>query len=325
MRVRGIGIILEQIDFDQVFDRLEEYSATRVGIQLPDGLKFRCTEIIDGLEGKGYEAILSGSGSYGACDIDTNLLDAVDVLLHFGHTQILKLDRVIYVPYFIEYEVNTEDIDIPQDSIALIATAQYAHKLPEVKKELESAGYKIEVGEGTRVTMPGQVLGCNYSVLRRSNADAVLFIGDGLFHPLGAAVYTGKRVYRYSPLSREFEEVDTADFVRKRMTFMAKAMYSEHRGAIIVSSKPGQKRTNLADTLKREASDKAKKVDMVMFEELTPYKLASFPYGYYVNTACPRISYDDAEFYSVPILTPQEYEAMLGLREWDECLIDEIE
>ncbi len=247
------------------------------------------------------------------------------MLLHFGHTQILKMDRVIYIPYFIDYEVNTEDIDIPDKRIALIATAQYAHKLQDVKEVLESAGYRVEVGEGTRVTMPGQVLGCNYSVLRGSNTEAVLFIGDGLFHPLGAAVYTGKRVYRYSPLSREFENIDTADFLRKRMTLMAKAMYSEHRGAIIVSSKPGQKRINLADLLKREALDKGKKVDIVMFEELAPSKLASFPYGYYVNTACPRISYDDAEFYSVPILTPQEFEALLGLREWDEYLMDEIE
>lgn len=242
-----------------------------------------------------------------------------------GHTQILKLDRVIYIPYFIDYDVNTEDIDIPVESIALIATAQYAHKLPEVKEVVESVGYRVEVGEGTRVTMPGQVLGCNYSVLRGSNAEAVLFIGDGLFHPLGAAIYTGKRVYRYSPLSREFEEVDTEEFMRKRMNFMAKALYSEQRGAIIVSSKPGQKRINLAGWLKKKALDKGKNVDVIMFEELTPSKLSNFPYGYYVNTACPRISYDDAEFYSVPILSPQEFEAILGMRGWDEYLMDEID
>lgn len=247
------------------------------------------------------------------------------MLLHFGHTQILKLDRVIYVPYFIDYEVNTEDIYIPQNYIALIATAQYAHKLQEVKELLEDEGYQVDVGEGTRVTLPGQVLGCNYSVLRNSKAEAVLFIGDGLFHPLGAAIYTGKTVYRYSPLSREFEKIDTEDFVRRRMTLMAKAMYSEQRGAIIVSSKPGQKRTNLAGLLKREALDRGGKVDLIMFEELSPSKISSFPYGYYINTACPRVSYDDAEFYSVPILTPQEFEAILGLREWDEYLIDEID
>lgn len=287
-------------------------------------MKFRCREILDRIEGRGYRTILSGSGSYGACDIDTNLLDTVDVLLHFGHTQILKLDRVIYIPYFIDYNVNTEDINIPDNYIALIATAQYAHKLQKVKDLLEDEGYQVDVEEGTRVAMPGQVLGCNYSVLRNSKADAVLFIGDGLFHPLGAAVYTGKSVYRYSPLSREFEEVKSEDFLQKRMNLMAKAMYSGQRGAIIVSGKPGQKRSNLASMLKKEAFNRGRKVDIIMFEELTPSKLSSFPYGYYVNTACPRISYDDAEFYSVPILTPQEFEGMLGLREWDEYLMDEI-
>lgn len=317
--------ILENIDFNWVFDQLEDCSASRIGVQLPDGLKFRCQEIIDRIEERDYEVILSGSGSYGACDIDTKLLDAVDVLLHFGHTQILKLDKVIYIPYFIDYSINLEDIDISDEHIALIATAQYAHKLQEVKDLLEGEGYRVELGEVTRVTMPGQVLGCNYSVLRGSEVDAVLFIGDGLFHPVGAAVYTGKRVYRYSPLSREFEKIDTTDFVRKRMTLMAKALYSEQRGAIIVSSKPGQKRTKLAESLKRKAFDRGEKVDIVMFEELTPSRLSNFPYGYYVNTACPRISYDDAEFYSVPILTPQEFEAILGQREWDKYLIDEID
>ncbi|MFW5936213.1 MAG: diphthamide synthesis protein, partial [Candidatus Hadarchaeota archaeon] len=123
--IRGVEIILENIDFQYVFDQLEHYSPSEVGIQLPDGLKFRCSEIIDRIEERGYQVILSGSGTYGACDIDANLLDAVDVLLHFGHTQILELDRVIYIPYFIDYDVNTYDIDIPERNIALIATAQY--------------------------------------------------------------------------------------------------------------------------------------------------------------------------------------------------------
>jgi 2-(3-amino-3-carboxypropyl)histidine synthase len=316
--------ILKRINFEELINELKERGAKRVGVQLPDGLKFKSHEIIKRVEDDGFQVILSGSGSYGACDIDTSLLNEVDILIHFGHTAILKIGRVIYTPYFIDFEIKIEDIKIEEKRIALIATAQYAWKLNEVKRILEDDGYDVELNRGKRVKFPGQVLGCNYSVLRNSSADAVLFIGDGLFHPVGASIYSKKKVYRYSPLSREFGEVTVEDFLRKRMNLLAKAMYSEKKGAIIVSSKPGQKRFKLAERLQREGRDAGKEVDLLMVDEITPSKLLNFPYGYYVNTACPRISYDDAELFSSPILTPQEFEIMTGKRDWNNYSMDEI-
>jgi 2-(3-amino-3-carboxypropyl)histidine synthase len=172
--------------------------------------------------------------------------------------------------------------------------------------------------------MPGQVLGCNYSVLRNSKAEAILFVGDGLFHPVGAAIYTGKKVYRFSPLSNEFEEIRYDDFMRKRMLEIARVMDVKKKGAIIVSSKLGQKRIGIAERLKRRAAKAGKLLDIIMMDEITPVKLSNFPYGYYVNTACPRISYDDAKLYAVPILTPQEFEIVIGLRKWEDYEMDEV-
>jgi 2-(3-amino-3-carboxypropyl)histidine synthase len=286
-------------------------------------LKFKSSKIVEKIEERGFEVILSALGSYGACDIDITLLNEVDVLLHFGHTELLKMDRVICIPYFIDYELSSA-IRIEERNIALIATVQYAWRLDEVKRKLEEEGYKVELRRGN-LAMPGQVLGCNYSVLKDSKADAVLFIGDGLFHPLGAAIYTGKKVYRFSPLTNEFEEVKHDDFMKKRMNLIAKALYSESRGAIIISCKPGQKRIKLAKKLKKKAKKAGKKVDLIVVDEITPVKLSSFPYGYYVNTACPRISYDDAELFPVPILTPAEFEIMIGTRSWDDYRMDELD
>ncbi|MEM4645842.1 MAG: diphthamide synthesis protein, partial [Archaeoglobaceae archaeon] len=39
------------------------------------------------------------------------------------------------------------------------------------------------------------------------------------------------------------------------------------------------------------------------------------PFDFYVNTACPRISYDDYKRFSKPIITPQEFEVLIGLKE----------
>jgi len=317
------GRILGRIEFDELISELKRRNVVIAGLQLPDGLKYKSTEIIDKIEKAGFRIFLSGSSSFGACDIDTFLLEEVDVLIHIGHTKLLKKNNIIYVPYFVDYSIP-RDLNLKEKNLALISTVQYAWKLPEVKKYLEKIGYRIELKKGDRTKFPGQVLGCNYSPIKNSNADAILFIGDGLFHPLGAAIYSQKKVYRYNPLSREFEEVKPDKFTIKRNMILGKVMHSTKRGAILVSSKPGQKRIRLAESLKEKANEAGKKVDILMTDEITPYKLSNFPYGFYVNTACPRISYDDTDLFSVPIITPPEFETLLGLRKWEDYKMDEI-
>ncbi len=314
-----------KLDLESVLKEIERRKAKKIGIQLPDGLKYKSEQIAEFFESKGYEVIISGSHCYGACDLDLDLLKEVDVLLHLAHTPIFELENVIYVPYYVDYDVEDfEDVEIEEKKIALIASAQYAWKLQEVKKFLEERGYEVELKRGSnRVKMPGQVLGCNYTVLRNSKAEAVLFVGDGLFHPIGAKIYSGKRVYRFCPLDKEFEEVKVEDFLKKRYLSISKALNAE-KGAIIVSRKIGQKRLNLALNLKRKAKDRGKDVEVIYLDDISPQVLENFLYGYYVNTACPRISYDDIELYSVPILTPQEFEIMLGLRDWENYEVDEI-
>ncbi len=312
-------------NLDEIVSALKEKKAKIVGVQLPDGLKYKCDEIARFLESHGFKVIVSGSGCYGACDVDLDLLKEVDVLLHFAHTPIFDFKDVIYIPYLIDYDLDEfRRLKIEEHSIALIASAQYAWKLGEVKAILEERGYEVELKRGSgRVKLLGQVLGCNYTVLRNSKAEAVLFVGDGLFHPIGAKIYTGKKVYRFSPLDREFEEVEVKDFMRKRMLNVSKAMEAE-RGAILISKKIGQKRMKLAMRLKEEADRIGKRVDLIYLDDITPEKISNFLYGYYVNTACPRISYDDFELFKVPILTPQEFEILLGMRSWDEYEMDEI-
>ncbi|HIP63332.1 MAG TPA: diphthamide biosynthesis enzyme Dph2 [Archaeoglobus profundus] len=316
--------MLKWIKFDVAIKKLKDLNAKRIGIQLPNGLKHLSNDISTYFEEKGYEVIISGSGCYGACDIDLDLLKEVDALLHFVHTPIFEFKNVIYVPYVVDYDVNDirKIINIKGRSIALIASTQYAWKLNEVKKVLEEMGYKVELKKGSkRIKLPGQVLGCDYSVLKDSKAEAILFIGDGMFHPIGAALYSRKKVYMYSPLEKKFEEVKVDNFLKKRMIIVSKAMNGE-KGAILVSKKVGQKRLKLALKLKKKAKEMGKHVDILYLDDITPEKLSNFLYDYYVNTACPRISYDDVDIFDTPILTPQEFEILIGSRNWDEYEID---
>ncbi|HIP58293.1 MAG TPA: diphthamide biosynthesis enzyme Dph2 [Archaeoglobus profundus] len=315
--------MLKWIKFDVAIKKLKDLNARRIGIQLPNGLKHLSSEISSYLEEKGYEVIISGSSCYGACDIDLDLLKEVDALLHFVHTPIFEFKNVIYVPYVVDYNVNDlKKINIKERNIALIASTQYAWKLNEVKKVLEERGYRVELKYGSkRIKLPGQVLGCDYSVLKGSKADVILFIGDGMFHPIGAALYTRKKVYMYSPLEKKFEEVKVDNFLKKRMIIVSKAMDGK-KGAILVSKKIGQKRLKLALELKKKAKERGKHVDILYLDDITPEKLSNFLYDYYVNTACPRISYDDIELFNVPVLTPQEFEILIGTRSWEEYEMD---
>ncbi len=295
-------------------------NARKVGVQLPDGLKRYAIEIVDELERRGYEVILSGESCYGACDVDVNLLNEVDVLLHFAHTPLLDLPRVVYVPYFIDYNPEL-DLDVPERRIALIATAQFCHLLGDVKKCLEERGYEVKLCRGKRVAYPGQVLGCNYSALRNCDADAVLFVGDGMFHAVGAAMYSGMKVYAYDPFARVLREVDAADFMKRRYFEISRCVGLRNAG-VLVSSKPGQRRLSLAMKLVKKARNAEITAHVIYLNEITPEKILNLPYDFYINTACPRISYDDAANYSKPVITPSEFEALIGIR--DSIEIDEI-
>ncbi|MBE8540221.1 diphthamide biosynthesis enzyme Dph2 [Geoglobus acetivorans] len=313
--------IFDKINFPNIFEKIG--NARTVGLQLPDGLKYYVKEISEEFEKRGFETIISGKASYGACDLDTELLKHVDVLVHFGHSRFVDTPNVIYVPYTVNYEINPEKIKkhIPERNIAIIGTLTYAWKFKEVKKILEDAGFQVELKSGRGVEFEGQVLGCNYSCLRESKSDAVLFIGDGMFHATGAGIYSGKKTYAYHPHSDEVIEVETEDFIKKRYILISKAKMSESFG-ILVSSKPGQFRLNLAKRLKREASRHGLKAEIIVADEITPEIVENFRFDCYVNTACPRIAYDDTRRFGKPIISPQEFEISIGLK--DEYVFDFI-
>lgn len=295
----------------------------RVGVQLPDGLKRRAFEICEGL---GSDVILSGESCFGACDIDLSLLADVDVLYHYAHSEILKFANVVYVPYFLDFDLQkvAESIkNVPERDVALIATLQYCHKLPELRDLLESSGFRVELKKGSeRVKFPGQVLGCNYSALRNCNASTVIFLGDGLFHALGASFYSNKKVYAVNPFNFNLTLINSDDFIKTRYLQVSRCVGLKKVG-ILVSTKPGQKRLDLAVNLRKLALDNGMKALIVYLGDITPEKLANLPFDFYVNTACPRISYDDHRRFEKPMITPPEFEYLLNLRE--EIPLDEIE
>ncbi len=249
---------MHEVPGGEILGKLRELKARRVLIQTPEGLKREAQSLADFLEENGIETIISGDVNYGACDPadrEARLLGC-DALIHLGHSYMqLHLEvPTIFVPAFANVEVipalekNMEEIRRLGKKIALATTAQHIHKLEEAREFLEKRGFEVLVGgEGdSRVSWPGgQVLGCNFSAAR-VDAEGILFIGAGYFHPpLGVALATGKPTLAVNPpysgdatwMEREAERL-----IRKRWAQIARAMDAQKFGGVITSTKKGQLR-----------------------------------------------------------------------------------
>jgi len=316
------------IDTGRIISSIKEKECKRVGLQFPEGLKRQALRIAGEIEEKtDAEVLISGNPCFGACDIDTTLAAKVDLLFHFGHSQMGVHENVV----FIEARSNIDVIpavkaaleQLKEDKIGVITTVQHIQRLEEVCRFLKENGKECIVAKGDlRVSYPGQVLGCNFTAARVDCAE-LLYVGSGMFHPLGVAIATGKRVIAADPYLKTAVEVNPERFLRKRGGYIARSMDASVFG-IIVSSKSGQDRTELAHKLRDMAVKHGKTAHILMMELVTPEQLLQFSGDAYVNTACPRITIDDAERFHVPVLTPQEFEVAVGEREWDKMKMDEM-
>jgi 2-(3-amino-3-carboxypropyl)histidine synthase len=310
-------------DISDLIRQLRERGAKKVALQFPAGLKRRAAEWAGALKTAGFGVIVSGDPCYGACDLALDTLDHADVLVHVGHTPVDMQDRVIFLPYEVDFDVAVLENALPLlggKTTGLVTTVQHVHLIPAMEAFLKARGIDVRVAEGKgRTPCRGQVLGCCFTAAKEAGADQVLFVGTGLFHPIGIALSTKARVIALDPLAGTVQEVSGESLLRKRFAVIEKARGAESIG-IIVSTKSGQHRMALARRLARLSPHAM----IVTMHEVSPDELLNLGFGAYVNTACPRLAYDDQVRFPVPVLSPQEFEILCGTRSWDDYTIDEI-
>jgi diphthamide biosynthesis protein 2-related domain len=294
-----------------------------VALQFPAGLKREAFPLATALKKEGFEPLISGDPCYGACDLAEDLLEHADILVHFGHAPLNPSPDVIYELVPRDFDTDVLEIALPhltEKRIGLVTTVQHVHRMRDVVAWLEGKGIQGVVMEGTaRTPCPGQVLGCSYEAARRTGAREILYIGTGMFHPIGVQLATGARIIALDPFTREVEVVDASRILRKRFALIESARGAASIG-VIVSLKKGQQRWDLA----RRLTTLSEKAVLVAMHEVTPEELLNLGMACYVNTACPRLAYDDQPRFSVPVLTPSEFEILCGIRSWDEYRIDEM-
>ncbi len=301
-----------------------------VAVQVPEGLKSRLTGIVREIEEKtGAKAFAFVDPCFGACDIADERAKALgaDLLLHFGHGQFVAKHAVetVYLP--LHYGLDEKLLHVLVEklcerlmeknakSVALCSTAQFLSYLSLLQRQLGKRKIKAFIGKGRNVRQ-GQVLGCNYSSVKGAvqRADAVVFFGDGLFHPLGLAFCCRKTVFAADPLQGEVKEVGLEKelFLRKRIAMIEKARNAGGI-AVWVSTKKGQQRMKEAMELREKIEENGKKAFVVVSDLLQPDYLLGVQVDAIACTACPRVALDDSSLFKKPVINPSEL--LIALRE----------
>ena len=328
-----------QTVFDKI-DALSQKSGRQtneivVGLQFPEGLKKHALHISSQIEEtKGSVVYISADPCFGACDLDTRLLECADVLFHFGHSELKQgaaEEKVCFIETRSKVDVTNAVISalplLPEKNVGLLTTVQHVHRLKTAQKILEDAGKTVVISNGdSRIAHPGQILGCNFSAAHSDvtkTCDVFLYIGSGQFHPIGAALSSKKRVVCADPFTTEVFELDSRKFLMQRSAVIGNAANAEIF-CILVSVKNGQYRKKLAESLKTKAEAHKKQAFILFMDLVTPDQMLSFKADAFVNTACPRLAIDDSGRYPASVLTPEEFEIVLGERAWEDLVLDEI-
>ena len=190
-------------------------------------------------------------------------------------------------------------------SVALFASVQFLN-LEGVNEQLQNIGVKSVSTRAKRTDAPAQILGCDayhdsFQDDIISYADAVLYIGDGMFHPKALLLAQKdkpaiKDLIIWDPIAEKMSVIGKKDI--EQQAKKANANFTRYLAAnsigILVTIKPGQQYLALALKLKENLEKGGKKAFIFIDNTIDVKQLENYPFiEAWVNTACPRIGMDD--------------------------------
>ncbi len=330
------------LDVEKSIEYIIEKKYSTIALQIPEGLKQSMNNIISYIEQKTKaQVIILADPCFGACDIPFFSLERlhVDCIIHIGHTP-LALPNSESIPILYVNAYATIDVhrvvekalsSLVGKRIGVATTAQHLHTLKIGINILEHHGFEPIVGRGdARLQGDGQILGCNFSSATaiKDKVDSYLFIGSGMFHPLGLLFVTKKPVIAADPYTLQVQKQELDEcrdaLMRQRYGAIALAKNAKNFG-ILVGLKPGQLRLKLSHHLKKIVESTHRHALLLAVNYVSPEVLQSFlDIDCFISTVCPRIAIDDYLRYKKPLLTPIELEIALGIKSWNTYTFDQI-
>jgi 2-(3-amino-3-carboxypropyl)histidine synthase len=319
------------LEEERVKQEILRLGAKRVLLQFPEGLKPEAPRLAKTVEKTGALPIVSADPCYGACDLATEAAESLgaDLIVHYGHAKLLRHEPIPTI--YVEARATVNISEAVEKALPLLekwrriglaTTVQHVQTLDVVREVLVRAAKIVIIGDAGRLSYPGQVIGCDYSNAKSivKDIEAFLFVGGGRFHALGVALSTSKPTIVADPYdNRAFSVDDEADRVlRQRWRSVEEAQKARNFG-ILIGLKPGQKNLEQALQIKRKLEEKGKNACMFAIREATSEALSEFPtIEAYVNTACPRLSIEDAQRFRVPVLSKNEALVIIGEVSWED-------
>ncbi len=296
--------------FEEVVEELEDKDYDCIGLQGPDGIKPKVIEYADKLREKGFETVIVGASTFGACGIADEKVERMgaDALIHIGHTRFLHPEKadmkdydVYYLPYREDREIMTvleehyNEID-EDETLGLVGVTQYMDRAEEAREFLESKGYDVVEGTtGLRTSEAGQVLGCDAGAAHNIShkVDAFVFLGSGHFHPSQVSE-AGKKVYVVDPYQEHIwiEPANSLDDEMRAEHARVIKHKDKKKWGIVTSSKKGQNYMRAVEIAKEKLEKYDKEVYIFVEDRIFESDYKGYGIDIYVNCACPRMTKD---------------------------------
>ena len=328
-----------EIDLEKVVDAARD--AGRIVLQMPDGLKqyaYRlalCLEDLLRQRGLKAEVLVHMDHNYGACDLQYGQLWATlrpGLLVHIGHSPYpaeishpgVEPSRevgmkVLYLPALSKTQISKDAVKEAAEIIreygvrrvGVVATSQHVHRVKDVARMLKEYGLEPAIPRGLQpYFVDGQVIGCDYRLPRGLKAEGFIYVGGGVFHPLGLYLATLKPVVKLDPYeSRASDLTGMGERLYKVRLYKVSEAMDARRWGIIVGLKTGQYRPWLVERLKRLVEEKGGSYMLLASENMDRETLTSIDsewFQAFTVTSCPRLPTDDYWDYHKPVLTPGE-------------------
>ncbi len=326
------------MDPGRVIEKLKEIGAKRILLQLPDGLKPSVFKYFQELSSN-FSVIVSSSGFYGACDTGTmEEWRNVDAIVQLGHTEIPNVSYkipVIFEEYVHDEYRGFDNLDLTELSnkgykrIGVAYSIQYRKAADDLVKYLRSKGYEASLGKNDgRLKYEGQLLGCNFSPIHNLDtwADCHIIVSTGVFHSLGAQLSTEKEVFvldMSEPEELRSMKPEADRRIRRRFLNMSRALDAK-KFVVVVDTKIGQYRMNLAQKVMKDIQEMGKDAVLVYSNESSPIEFENMMADCIIFTGCPRVATDDFERYKSPIITAQEFNMLFKKKGNGKYIMDEI-
>ncbi len=193
--------------------------------------------------------------------------------------------KQLFIPAKVKSEINAKkisELNLPK-AIAIAYAIQY--------KEVASQIQKI-LSKKHKITNFIQVLGCSKPKFSK-DTKAVLLISSGKFHAVSLAVESNLPVYILEADKLRKISDEEIDSLKKRKKVSYMKFLNADKIGILISTKPGQENLQKALTLKNKMKNKnaylfiSNEINTKEFENFSEIKS-------WVNTACPRLDFDNS-------------------------------